>query len=271
MDRPAPDVVVRRDDLWLPFLAELTEHVPEWAVWKNVESALAGRGDIDSFAPPGRWPTIEHRFTAWAERTGMGPVLVCRHIPQGPHFITVQRDSPYIVQLDVKTRGTFRGSTLIDADDLLSLSEVDERGFRRVRPGVEGVLKLCMNATMRGGVLNATALETKRVAELLDTDPRGVELGAELLGPAKGAARRGAAAVVAGTWDRRAMATVEAWSAARSLAEPRTALSRWWFLKAVAPRCPVIRLIRDDGRRVEGDPVEWIRDMAPGHELIELG
>lgn len=260
----------RRDELWLPLLASLTEAFPTWGVWKNVESALAGTGDVDSFAPPDQWSDIERHFVEWATAQHLGPVLICRHIPQGPHFITVETGSQYIVQLDVKDRGTFRGSTLIDAWTLPPLSEIDDRGFRRVRPGVEGIIKLCMNGTRRGGRANEAALAQKDVRALLAADPEGVRLGAELLGAARGAALRGAQAVLDGGWDRRAMATVEAWSALRSAAEPRTALSRWWFLNVVAPRCPVIQLIRTENRRIEGDPVTWIRSMAADHDLIEV-
>lgn len=265
-----PLTTQRRDELWLPLLASITEEFPAWGVWKNVESALAGTGDVDSFSPPEHWPGIQRHFTEWAGAQRLGPVLTCRHIPQGPHFITVEPDSPYLVQLDVKTRGTFRGSTLIDAWTLPALSEIDNRGFRRVRPGVEGIIKLCLNGTRRGGRPNSAALQSKGVRALLAADPEGVERGAALLGWARRPALRGAHAVLNDGWDQRAMASVEAWSAIRSVAEPRTALSRWWFLHVVAPRCPVIQLIRTQNRRIEGDPIAWIRSMAHNHDLAEV-
>jgi hypothetical protein len=265
-----PSEIPRRDDLWLPLLRRLTETFPGWAVWKNVGSALAGTGDVDSFAPPDDWPSIQDAFVTWAGEQGLGPVLICRHIPQGPHFITVQPGSPYIVQLDVKDRGTFRGSTFIDAWSLMDLSELDAAGFRRVRPGVEGLIKLCMNGVRRGGRPNWAAIEAKGVRELLARDPEGVRLGSELLGVAGPALRRGARAVLDGRWDRPAMLFVEAWAGIRSFTEPKVALSRWWFLKVTAPRCPVIRLIRRSDRIVPGDPQTWIRSVAADHELIEV-
>lgn len=257
-----------RTRLWLPLLRELTETVPGWAVWKNVTSAFAGTGDVDSFAPPSDWDRIQETFTGWAGNAGLGPVLVCRHIPQGPHFITFEEGSPYIVQLDVKERGTFRGSTLIDAWSLLPLTEIDALGFRRVRPGAEGVIKLCMNGVRKGGRPNTEALRTKRVAELLAADPDGVVAAAGLLGPAGNALMRGATAVMEGRWDRRAMAAVEAWSAARMIAEPRVAASRWWFLNVVAKRCGVVDLIREHDRRIDGDPRQWLAGVADEHTII---
>jgi len=172
--------------------------------------------------------------------------------------------------LDVKERGTFRGSTLIDAWDLQRLSEMDPRGFRRVRPGAEGVIKLCMNGMQRGGQPNPEGLRVKRVAQLLSSDPEGVDAAAELLGPAADALRRGARAVVDGGWDQRAMRMVDAWSLARSVAEPRVALSRLWFLYYQAARCPVVSLIRDGDRRVPDDRDAWLREIAKDHQVFAV-
>jgi hypothetical protein len=261
-----------RTGLWLTLLRELTETYPGWAVWKNVGSAFAGTGDVDSFAPPADWPGIERTFERWvASQPGLGPVIICRHIPQGPHFIALQEGSPYIVQLDVKIRGTFRGSTLIDAWELQRLSEMDPLGFRRVRPGVEGVIKLLMNGTAKGGRPNPEGLRVKRVAELLSEDPAGVDAGADLLGAAAGALRRGAAAVVDGRWDQPAMRRVEAWSLVRSVAEPGVAASRLWFLYYQAARCPVVSLIRDHDRRVPPDRDAWLREVASDHVVHDVG
>lgn len=257
-----------RAELWLPLLRELTETYPGWAVWKNVGSAFAGAGDIDSFAPPSSWGGIQQTFVAWARRVGLGPVLICRHIPQGPHFITFEDGSPYIVQLDVKERGTFRGSTLIDAWSLLPLTEMDDLGFRRVRPGAEAVIKLCMNGVRKGGRPNEEGLRAKQVAELIAADPEGVRAAAELLGPARRALLRGARAVRDGSWDRRAMTTVEAWCGVRAIAEPRVAASRWWFLNVVAKRCGVVDLIREHDRRVTGDLGAWLASVADEHTII---
>lgn len=257
-----------RTDLWLPLLRELTDAYPGWAVWKNIASAFAGTGDVDSFAPPSDWPAIEQTFIDWATRSGLGPVLICRHIPQGPHFITFEKGSPYIVQLDVKDRGTFRGSTFIDAWSLAPLTTVTDRGIRSVRPGTEGVIKLCMNGVRKGGRPNVAGLRTKRVVELLDSDPEGVVVAAELLGPARQALLRGAAAAVKGGWDRRAMLTVEAWCAVRGIAQPGVALSRWWFLNVTAKRCDVVTLIRKHERRIDGDLSSWLDRVAGDHRII---
>jgi hypothetical protein len=257
-----------RSALWLSLLRRLTERFPRWAVWKNVGSALTGPGDVDSLAPPEDWPAIEVEFRAWAAENGLGPLIVCRHVPQGPHFIALQEGSPYLMQLDVKVRGTFRGSTLIDVPSLLALSELDAEGFRRVRPGAEGVIKLASNGTRRWGRKNADGLLGKGVVELLQRDPEGVRAAAALLfGPASGAFLSGADSVVRGEWDRGAMLTAEAWALLRSAAEPWVPASRAWFDLVGKKRCPVLRAIREGNRRIPGERADWLREVATTHHV----
>jgi hypothetical protein len=261
-------VVGERAALWLPFLRRLTEAFPRWAVWKNVESALGGHGDIDSFAPARDWPAIEALWLEWVRTEGLGPAIVCRHVPQGPHFVALD-ESPWLVQFDVKIRGTFRGSTLIDVEDLIALAEIDPRGFRRIRPGAEGVLKLLYNGMRLGGRPDPRGLAAKRVVELLRADPEGAEAAARLLGPARNAMSHAVGAVIEGRWDRGSLARVEAWSALRSLAEPHVAASRLFFGLILKKRCPVLRVIRRDDRRVPDDRDVWLAEVRRTHRVIE--
>jgi hypothetical protein len=257
-----------RTDLWLSLLRRLTEEFPGWATWKNVDSALAGKGDVDSLAPPADWPAIQATFQAWAAERGYGPIVVCPHVPQGPHFITFEPGSPYIVQLDVKERATFRGSTLVDAWNLQPLTELDTRGFRRVRPGADGVIRLCSNGIRPGGRRDSAALAEKRVPQLLAADPEGIEAIAELFGPARDAVLATALAILQGRWDRRAALKVEAWSLARSVAEPTVAASRLWFGQVTLKRCPVLRVIRQHDRRVPDDFDGWLAELRESHEVL---
>jgi len=259
-----------RTELWLSLLRTLTAEFPRFAVWKNAASAFAGTGDLDALASRQDWPAIEQRFLTWSRRRGFGPVVICRHVPSGPHLLAVANDSDYLVHLDISTRGTFRGSTLVDVRKLQQLTEMDEQGYRRIRPGAEGIFKLCMNGTRRGGRPNHEALEIKNVAPLLASDPEGVRMASHLLGPMSAAARRGAAAVVEGGWDRAAMRQVEAWSLLRGLAEPQVAAGRLWVNHWAAKRCPVIRLVKENNRRLPDDREGWIAEVTSDHEVIDL-
>ena len=259
-----------RAALWLPLLQRVTKRFPRWSVWKNVESALTGHGDIDSFAPPEDWPAIGRVWREWARDSGLGPAVVCRHVPQGPHFVAIQPGSPWLVQFDVKMLATFRGCGLMDVDQLLDLAELDERGFRRIRPGAEGVLKLLYNGMRPGGRPDPEGLAGKRVVELLRADPEGARRAAALLGPARGAVERAVAAVVAGGWSRSSLVAVEAWALARSLLEPRTSVGRVWFGRVAKKRCPVLQVIRERDRRLPDDLDGWLAAVArsDGHVVI---
>ncbi|HUP18961.1 MAG TPA: hypothetical protein VM778_03300 [Gemmatimonadota bacterium] len=263
-------MTVDRSALWIPLLQRVTREFPRWAVWKNVESALSGHGDVDSFAPPEDWPAIARTWRAWARESGLGPAIVCRHVPQGPHFVALEPGSPWLVQFDVKMLATFRGFGLMDVPELLELAEMDERGFRRIRPGAEGVLKLVYNGMRPGGRKDEAGLEAKRVVELLRSDPEGVRRGAELFGPARGAVQRAVDAVVAGNWSRSSLVAVEAWSLVRSLAEPQTSLGRLWFGQVTKKRCPILQVIRERDRRLPGDVDAWLEAVrrAPGHTVL---
>jgi hypothetical protein len=262
-----------RTDLWLGLLCRLTDRFPRWATWKNVDSAFAGTGDVDSLAPRSDWAAIGETFMEWAGECGFGPAIICPHVPQGPHFITFEPGATHIVQLDVKIRATFRGSTLVDAQHLLPLTMMDARGFRCVRPGADGVIRLCSNGIRLGGRADHEALAQKRVAGLLASDPEGVEAMAQLFGPARRAVQAGAKAVVEGGWDRRAMATVEAWALVRGLVEPHVIVSRLWFAQVPKRRCPVIRLIRESDRRVPDAAAfsAWIDDVRQSHRVLDAG
>lgn len=260
---PEPD----REELWLSLMRRVTDLFPEWAIWKNAESALHGHGDIDSFAPPSDWPAIESVFLDWVREHGLGPAIVCRHVPQGPHFVTLDERSAYLMQFDVKIRATFRGCTLMDVDDLKGLSEMDERGFRRIRPGGEAIIKLLCNGMHAGGAQNPKGLSDKRVVELLRQDPAGVDLALRLVGRAAPRLKRAVSALLEGEWDQPSMRAVERWAKLKALTEPGVAASRIWFNAVPLKRCPVLEVIRRHDRRVPDDRAAWLKKVARGHRM----
>ncbi len=258
-----------RTALWLELLRRVTREYEGWCVWKNAESAFAGHGDIDSFALPRDWPGIERLWREWVRDSGLGPAIVCRHVPQGPHLITLQPDSPYLLQFDVKVRATFRGCSLMDVWQLAELAEMDDRGFRRIRPGAEGVIKLVYNGMHHGGAINREGLDRKRIPELLRSDPVGVRMAVELVGWAGPALTRGIDALLDGEWDQQAMQTVELWGRLKSVINPGVALSRIWFNQGPLRTCPVLRVIRQDDRRIPDDREGWLREVAAGHVIYK--
>jgi hypothetical protein len=252
----------------MPLLNRLTDIAPTWAVWKNVDSALQRDGDIDSMAAPDSWPAIELETHAWATAQGLGPVIVCTHIPGGLNLVVPDADSPYLFEIGVKERKLFRGSALFTYDQLLPLLEMDPRGFRRVAPGAEGVLKLLLNGTRRGGARDADGMRDKNVVELLRADPDGARRAADAIGGvAAPALRRAVDAAAAGRWARGAVAIVEARALLRTLAEPRMTLRRARFIASGRNPCPVVLALLGNARIIPGDRERWLASVASTHRL----
>lgn len=260
-----------RAERWIPLLTQLTADFPRWAVWKNAASALNGHGDIDSFAPPRDWPGIQDVWMDWIRSGDFTHAIVCRHVPQGPHLVGIERGSPWIWQLDVKVAGTFRGATLIDIPKLHDMVELDTLGYRRIRPGSEGVLKLLYNGMGRYGTRNDDGLATKQVVPLLASDPEGVQLAAELLcGPTAGSMMKAVEALLAGDWDQASLRRVETWFRIRALAEPGRAASRVWFNTVSKNICSVLEIIRKNDRRIPDDTEAWLAAVATNHVVLDM-
>jgi hypothetical protein len=254
-----------RFDLWLELLLRLTREAPGWGVWKNVDSALSGTGDLDTSAPPRDWDVIEREFVAWAAAHDLGGVAVCRCVPRTVNLVAVPEDEPTFLQLEVKGHVTFRASTLFDADDLIPLMTMDPRGFRILREGAQGLFKFLTNGLRRGGRPHTEWIASKQILELLRADPEGVTEAARLLGRGRGAALAGVDAALAGGWDRPAMLRLEALGLAKALIEPRTLFERTWFRLRAKRSCPVLRVVYQKHRLTPPDPQAWIREVAATH------
>ncbi len=261
------DLVTPAGSRWLPLLRRLTKAAPEWAVWKNVDSALEGSGDIDSAAPVADWKLIEHEFRRWASEQMLGPVVVCPHIPGGLNLIAVDPQSRFLLEMSVKQRKVWRGSALFEIEDLLPLFEMDPRGFRRLVFGAEGVLKLLLNGTRRGGRPDWEAIRAKKVVELIRQDPAGVRKVAPLFGWAQRALLRGADSVTTGRWDRRAMSTIEARALLRALKDPGGSIERLRFRLKGQNSCLVVRTLLTHQRRIQGDRDRWLEEVVRTHDI----
>jgi hypothetical protein len=256
-----------RSSPWLPLLQRLSTISDEWLVWKNVDSALSGIGDVDSAAPSAQWATIENEFLSWALRERLGPAAVCRHIPGGLNLVAIPSGAAAFLEMSVKERRIFRGSTLFVIEDLKGLSEMDERGFRRLRPGAEGLFKLVLNGTRWGGRPNWDGIADKKIRELLAADPDGVEMTARLFGPVNGAAIKGARAAAESRWEPREMALVDAWFLAKSIRNPIILARRARFRFETKTSCPIVKAILGSRRKIPEDRDAWLAKVAETHEM----
>ena len=257
-------------ELWVPLLRRLTERLPAWGLWKNADRALFGYGDFDSTAPERDWDAIIGEFSRWAGSHGYGPVAACPHVAGVLFIVALDRKHRTVLELDVNGRKYFRGWTMFKPEDLTSVMEIDDRGFRRVRPGAEGIILLTQNGLRWGGRPNHEGLRAKLVPELLAADPEGARAAARLFGPAGKALEAGAAAVAKGAWNRPAMLQVEAYALARALMEPAVLTSRLQA-RRIKNRCPLLRTIFADDREIRGDPDRWVRDVGRDHTVLADG
>jgi hypothetical protein len=262
-----PTPVVTRADLFLDLARRLTEAFPEWLIQKNLDSALEGSGDLDSVAPPRDWDAIEDVFRAWARDHDLWTSIVCRHIPNGPYFITLQPGGRDLLVLDVKRRRNFRAAHLFDWADLQPMATIDGQGLRILRPGAQGVLKFVWNGVARGGRRNESGLQVKHVRDLLESDPEGVRGALDLFGAGRSDLRRAIDAYLAGGWDRRALVRLELRFLARALRNPRLLWSRLWVNVVEFRRCPVLVVTRQSRRRVSGNIDAWLDRVALSHEV----
>jgi hypothetical protein len=251
--------------LWLPLLRGLTERVPSWYVWKNAESAFTRNGDIDSAAPREAWGEIETVFREWAAEHGLRHVTACRHIPRTLNLVATSESLPHLLQLEVKGLTTLRGSTAFRAEDLVELTVMDPRGFRRLRPGAEGLFKFIMNGVHRGGAPNLEALEAKGVMPLLESDPDGLLAAARVFGRAETAILAAVASARSGGWDRAAVRKVELHAALRTLAEPHILWERIWFRLARKPFCPLLKVVYREDRELPQEGDAWYARVHRAH------
>lgn len=264
------DPLRQRSAARITLLRRLTGSRPQRAVWKNVEDGLAGTGDMDFMAPEEDWNEVEDEFRRWAAGQDLEPVYACRHVPGSLFLIAVDRQRSFFEQLDVRGRATFRGSTLFTPPDLAPLTEPDPRGFRRLRPGAEGLLKLVVVGLGRGGRQRTRQLETEGVAPLLAEDPAGAREAARLFGFAGPAVLAGADALTGGRWNRGAMVLVEGRAILRALLEPGAALGRLRERRA-KKRCPILRTGIAHRRRIPGELTEWLAEVERSHPVRDPG
>jgi hypothetical protein len=249
---------------WLPLLRSLTERVPSWCLLKNVERTVAGAGDIDSAAPKPSWPVLAEQFRDWAFAFGAGPVIVCRHLPETLVVAAcAPADRTRLIQLDVYEHV----ARIVPAAELGPVSELDERGFRRLRPGGEGLF-LALELAPRGGRRPTDPSGIDRSAALMRTDPVGVESAARLLGSGKSPALALARSIADGGWSRSSSAALELVYLQHALRHPRRRLAWLLYRLGAAARCPLLEALAS-GRRVTGDIDAWLASLRPGHVVFE--
>ncbi len=259
-----------RSALWLPLLRRLTDRVPEWSVYKNSDSALYGMGDVDCVAPKSVWPAVQREFMRWAGERDLGPVFLCNHVRPVLFLIAAPSRLPNFLEMDVTVRRTWRGSPLFGAAQIQQLTELDPLGFRRLRPGAEGLFKLAFNGIRWNGSPDLENMRTKNVVGLLKKDPEGVRLAAQVSGLPAGPVLRVVDHLLAGEWNYPAVNMIQARSLLAGLRHPwimlETARLKTKLLMK-APPCCILETMLYAERRIPPDRDAWLHAVERTHDV----
>ena len=253
---------------WLALARGLSEVAPGWVACKSVGGAPTEASDLSSAAPVEEWDVLSQEFRRWAAANRLGPVIVCSHEPHVLHLIALDGPLRFFV-LSLRARRVVRGATLYVPETLRPVAELDAWGFRRTRPGAEGVI-LLLDAVANDGVEpDWRTLRARDVGALVARDHTGVrETARLLLSPVDRAMVQLAEAVEGGRWDRRALTSLQRWCVARSLVEPATMVT--WMRHRFTRPCAVLEAMAA-GRRVPGDRRVWLDGVAADHSVDEPG
>ena len=243
----------------------LTEAAPNWGVAGNVDEGLSGDGDVDLIAPVTDWKRVEKHFRGWAEAYGLSSVVSCRHRPGVLELVALGAGEKPVYQVEVLGLRHFRGARLYRAEDLSVAMEMDPRGWRRLRPGAAGLVKLLPNGVTWGGGLKWRGAKAQRVLALLRDDPEGARAAADAFGLVRGLVATAAVRAGEGRWSRWRMLLIGLWALVRGLGHPKSFLGRAGF-RLRRDRCELLATVKDQ-ELVRRDPEKWLARVAVEHEV----
>jgi hypothetical protein len=241
-------------------MTRLTRADPAWAVWKSVERATTGAGDIDAVAPRSAWRSLTAAVVDWAQAERLGPTIACRHLPGTQ--VDVVCAGTALLQIDLHERA----AGVARAETLAGMTELDQRGFRVVRPGARALLALMSCAHRRRAPL-LDEDDRREIESLAAADPEGVQMLAAELGPLGWLVLRVLRAVGDGSAGHRSALELELFYLSCALRDPRQRLA-WARYRLGRPPCAVLTALAA-GRRMPADRSRWLESVAQSHPVLE--
>ncbi len=254
----------RREECWRGLIRHLADVDPSVTILKNAESALTGTGDLDVLlGRPGMRRVVEGAVE-WS-RANDAQCMVCDHVPDGPHIVVVVPGQAHALVVDLKWRRSLFGATLITARAAQECSARSEFGPLQLTQGAEGVVKLCLYGIDGNWGLDYRKLDAKEVLAALREDPEGAMRTAALMSQptwllswviGEAAARRPG---------RLAASALKARLLVGAVAEPGTGPRRLYYKAVQRANCPIMSVVKFNGRRVPGDPARWFAASKEAH------
>jgi hypothetical protein len=265
------------DSTRVDFLHEMTSRHPSLLVWKHLERALQGQGDVDAAAPIDNIDAIRTDIDAVARDTlAATHVILCDHVADKSLQFFVQPDRlPQLFEFDVCSQPSRGLAPWANPHLLLTLATMSTEGIRRLRPGSEAVVSLVYGGLSPTGTSSMRDHEIELVKADLSHDIDGAERACRTLPPwrARQPLLELVTQVMHGRWDRRLAQQAYLGFVMSCCAHPLFAARRTAFrLRLAAGReCVMSRLGRREGRRV---PASGLQDFLiaaqSGHVVIEL-
>lgn len=259
------------------FLRELCQRHQDLVVWKHLDRALEGRGDIDAATPAGSVRQIAATAVDLAcHELGASSVIRCSHVA-GKTLLFFVRPAflPQLFELDLCRQPSRASAPWADPRRLLELA-VDDDGIRRLRPGAEAVVSLVYHGLSAGGHARLAGDERAIVRHGLAVDLAGAIEACALLPPAPARAPLTSLTeeLARGTWSRGHAAAAWFGFMAGALGSPGHAVGR--TISRVGQRldrdCVMSRLARHHGRRVPMSIARLLQEARDdGHDVREVG
>jgi hypothetical protein len=266
------------DSTRVNFLCEITARHPSLLVWKHLERALHGRGDVDAAAPASDLDAIRADVNAIARETlAATHVIRCDHVAdKSLHFFVQPSRLPQLFEFDICSQPSRGLAPWANPRHMLPLATMSSEGIRRLRPGAEAVVSLVYQGLSPAGTARLRGEDLRLVDRAFADDMVGAERACRTLPPRL--ATQPLLALVAqvsqGRWDRRLAQRAFVGFVMGCFAHPRFTARRFGFRLrlAVGQECVMSRLARRQGRRVPAPGLGALLHTAraEGHAVIEF-
>lgn len=260
------------------FLNELTHRHEHFLVWKHLDRALQGRGDIDAAAPDGEIAAIAADAVSIAADTlGASHVIHCHHVADKRLQFFIQPERlPQLFEFDLCMQPSRGLAPWAAPRAMLALATIRPDGIRSLRPGAEAVVSLVYHGLSPSGRDRLAGDEREIVDSGIAADLVGAEEACATLPPrpARRLLRELVMVLAAGGWDStRARLAFSAFLGS-TLAHPVFCARRVRFRATLAGggECVMSRLARHHGRRVPPTGLDRLLDeaRAGGHEMVAV-
>lgn len=266
------------DPLRVAFLRELTCRHENLVVWKHLDRALRGQGDIDAAAPAEDVPSIATDAVSISATTlGASHVIRCHHVADKrlQFFVQPQR-LPQLFEFDVCVQPSRGFAPWADPHSMVPLAIMGVHGIRHLRPGAEAIISLVYHGISWQGQDKLAGDERQIVERGLTDDLEGAYEACRTLppGPARSPLLVLVRSLCRGTWSRRHAQQTFGGFVLGGLARPAFTARRGMYRARLAGgrECLMSRLARGHGRRVPAGGVDALLDAAraSGHEVSTL-